>query len=67
MKWYLQESVLCLFLFDIFINDTGDKTKIKLNKSAEDMMLQQSKKLQIMENWGAISTRYISIEMVYCI
>lgn len=34
MKSYLQESVLCLYQFDIFINDRGDKTKIKINKSA---------------------------------
>lgn len=37
MKWYLQESLL---LFDTFINDTDDKTKIQLNKSVEDMMPQ---------------------------
>lgn len=50
VKWYLQESVLCLFQFDIFINERGDKATIKLNKSAEAMMLQLSKKLQKMKN-----------------
>lgn len=43
IKWYLQESVLCLFLFDIVINDTGDKTEIKLDELAEDVRLQRSK------------------------